>query len=138
MCVFICREEKWTPREVMYVSYIGDLFLRMLKSLILPLIVASLISAIGSLDLSLSGRIGGRAIFYYLTTTVCAVILGIILVVTIHPGRGDSESIVRAGTSRNVTTADTLMDLIRSAFFSLPITIFFITKKLPDYINHNF
>jgi Na+/H+-dicarboxylate symporter len=100
----------------MYVSYIGDLFLRMLKSLILPLIVASLISAIGSLDLSLSGRIGGRAVTYYMTTTVCAVVLGIILVVTIHPGRGDSESIARAGTSRNVTTADTLMDLVRSIF----------------------
>ncbi|CAB3376820.1 Hypothetical predicted protein [Cloeon dipterum] len=110
------REEKWTPREIMYVSYIGDLFLRMLKSLILPLIVASLISAIGSLDLSLSGRIGGRAIFYYLTTTICAVVLGIILVVTIHPGRGDSESIARAGTSRNVTTVDTLMDLVRNMF----------------------
>ena len=70
------REEPWTKREIMYVNYIGELFLRMLKSLILPLIVASLISAIGSLDLSLSGRIGARAITYYMLTTVSAVILG--------------------------------------------------------------
>lgn len=68
--------EKWTPREIMYINYVGDLFLRMLKSLILPLIVSSLVSAIGSLDLSLSGRIGARAIGYYMITTVCAVVLG--------------------------------------------------------------
>lgn len=45
------RDEKWTPREINYISYLGDLFLRMLKSLILPLIISSLVSAIGSLDL---------------------------------------------------------------------------------------
>lgn len=70
------RTEKWTPREIMYIGYIGDLFLRMLKSLILPLIISSLVSAIGSLDLSLSGKIGGRAIGYYMVTTICAVVLG--------------------------------------------------------------
>lgn len=70
------RDEKWTPREIMYISYAGDLFLRMLKSLILPLIISSLVSAIGSLDLSLSGKIGARAIGYYMVTTICAVVLG--------------------------------------------------------------
>ena len=91
----------------------GDLFLRILKSLILPLIISSMISAVGSLDLSVSGRIGTRAIVYYMTTTVSAVILGIILVLTIHPGEGSDAGIVRGGSIRHVTTADMLMDLIR-------------------------
>ena len=86
-------KEKWTEREVMYVSYIGELFLRMLKALILPLIVPSLITAVGSLDMSLSGRVGGRAIAYYMGTTVMAVILGIILVTTIHPGVDGQEKV---------------------------------------------
>ena len=93
--------------------WLGDLFLRMLKCLILPLIVSSMISAVGSLDLSVSGRIGTRAIVYYMTTTVSAVILGIILVLTIHPGEGSDKGIVRGGSVRHVTTADMLMDLIR-------------------------
>ena len=38
----------------------GELFLRMLKALILPLVVPSLITAVGSLDLSLSGKVGHR------------------------------------------------------------------------------
>ena len=42
-------KESWHEREVMYVSYIGEIFLRMLKALILPLIVPSLITAVGSL-----------------------------------------------------------------------------------------
>jgi len=106
-------EERWTKREIMYVSYFGDIFLQMLRSLILPLIVASIISAIGGLDLSLSGKIGGRAILYYFCTTVTAVILGVILVSVIHPGEGDDSTIHKSGTSRNVTTVDTLLDLIR-------------------------
>ena len=49
--------EKWTEREVMYVSIVGKLFLRMLKALILPLIIPSLVAAVGSLDMSLSGKV---------------------------------------------------------------------------------
>ncbi len=64
----------------MYVQYVGKLFLRMLKCIIIPLIIPSLIASVGSLDLRLSGKVGGRAVAYYLVTTVLAVVLGIILV----------------------------------------------------------
>ncbi|XP_023331276.1 excitatory amino acid transporter 3, partial [Eurytemora carolleeae] len=80
-CLKASREEKWTSREVMYIGYIGQIFLNMLKCVIIPLIIPSLIASVGGLDLSLSKMIGLRAIVYYLTTTVFAVILGIILVV---------------------------------------------------------
>ena len=67
--------EKWnhpdcSKREAMYIGFIGRLFLSALKSIIIPLIVPSLIIAVGTLDLSLSGKIGGRAIAYYMTTTL--------------------------------------------------------------------
>lgn len=109
-------DEPWPQRQTMYVSFIGDLFLRVLKMLIIPLVVSSLISAVGNLDLSLSGKIGARAIVYYMATTGMAVILGIILVVSIHPGRGTDDGIETENFSRNVLTADTLMDLIRNMF----------------------
>ena len=41
-------EEPWTRRDLMYVSYIGKLFLNMLKSVIIPLIIPSLIASIGT------------------------------------------------------------------------------------------
>ncbi|CAL8137276.1 unnamed protein product [Orchesella dallaii] len=110
------RKEEWSQREQVYVKFFGDIFLRMLKALILPLIVSSLISAIGSLDLSLSGRIGARAMAYYMITTVCAVVLGIILVCAIHPGKVGGERMESTNKPRDVTTADTLMDLVRNMF----------------------
>merc|ERR1712038_1039744 len=67
--------------------------------------------------MSISGKVGGRAVAYYMSTTVLAVILGIILVSTIHPGRpgeGGDEDITKAGESRNVTAVDTLLDLARN------------------------
>ncbi|KAJ8922430.1 hypothetical protein NQ315_004376 [Exocentrus adspersus] len=82
--------DQWTEREIMYIGYVGDVFLRMLKSLILPLIVSSLVSAIASLDLSLSGKIAARTIAFYLTTTFAAVVLGMVLVVSIRPGAGQN------------------------------------------------
>ncbi|XP_045102788.1 excitatory amino acid transporter 3-like isoform X4 [Portunus trituberculatus] len=123
------RDEPWTKREVMYVGYIGELFLRALKALIIPLIVSSLVSAIGSLDLSLSKKIGLRAVCYYLTTTVLAVVLGIILVVSIHPGKGSDEGITKAGEARSVYTPDLLMDLPRNFFPPNLIQACFETHK---------
>lgn len=85
----------------------------MLKTLIIPLLVASVVAAIGSLDLSLSKKIGFMAVGYYATTTILAVIQGIILVTLIQPGGGKPTEITRSGSSRNVTTVDTLLDLVR-------------------------
>lgn len=110
---------QWTKREVMYLAFPGELFLRMLKTLIIPLLMSSVISAIGGLDLSLSKKIAFRSILYYATTTVCAVILGILLVVTIRPGVGAAAWNANGGgqgkqvLSRHVLTQDTLLDLIR-------------------------
>lgn len=108
--------DKFRPRTIMYVNFLGDLFLRILKSLILPLIISSLVAAVGSLDISLSKRIGSRAIAYYLLTTVMAVILGIILVITIRPGGDgleDDDPNRAKPSTRAVTTPDTLLDLVR-------------------------
>lgn len=107
--------EPWTPREIMYLQFPGDMFLRMLKCLIIPLLVSSIVSAVGSLDLSLSKKIAFRAIMFYATTTICAVILGIILVLTVRPGVGakgiDAIKIHKSSAPR--LTVDTLLDLIR-------------------------
>ena len=86
-------KEHWTQREVMYVSVVGKLFLRMLKALIIPLIVPSLITAVGSLNVSLSGAVGRRAVTYFLLTTIMASFLGFILVVIIHPGNPGAKEV---------------------------------------------
>ncbi|XP_073691729.1 excitatory amino acid transporter 3 [Garra rufa] len=100
-----------------YFGFPGDILMRMLKLVILPLIISSMITGVAALDSEVSGRIGLRAVVYYLSTTIIAVILGIVLVTTIKPGGSQSaDSIERAGSTPNVTTVDTLLDLIRNMF----------------------
>ncbi|XP_052280275.1 excitatory amino acid transporter 3-like isoform X2 [Dreissena polymorpha] len=61
------------------------------------------------------GRIGLRAVVYYLTTTFAAVIEGIILVLTIKPGnRGGG--ITPSGQSKDQAPLEALFDLIRNCF----------------------
>ena len=68
---------------------VGDLFIRLLKMIIVPLIFASITAGIISLgDTKKLGRIGLKTFLYYLATTALAVVLGLILVNLIHPGKG--------------------------------------------------
>lgn len=118
-CGLRASGHQWSKRDVMYFQFPGELFLRMLKSLIVPLLVSSIVSAIGSLDLSLSGKVGLRAIIYYMTTTVCAVMLGIALVTTIKPGsnsKGNEELNTTKIVTKDTLTSDTLLDLLRNVF----------------------
>jgi len=135
------REDPYTKREAMYVKFVGTLFFSMLKCIIIPLIIPSLIVAVGSLDLKISGKVGARGVLYYMSTTIIAVILGIILVTTIQPGKG-AEPVKGNQVERNITTEDTLMDLVRNLF--PPNIIQACTKQvttdlmyLPKYTTNN-
>lgn len=97
----------------MYVNFLGDIFLRMIRVLIFPLIMSSLIAAIAPLDVSLSKKIGARAIIYILCTTVIAVILGVVLVVTIKPGGDGIDDGIDREQRKASTITDTILDLIR-------------------------
>jgi len=110
---------KLTPRQLMYIDFPGYLFMRMLKLLMLPLVTSPIIVALASLDIRSSGRIGGFAVGYFLTTTLLAVFLGIVLATSIRPGeRGSSKSDIANVTevSRISVTDDNILDLIRNVF----------------------
>lgn len=102
---------------VTLLSFPGELFLRMLKMLILPLIVLSLIAGLGSLESKVAGSLGWKTVTYYFSTTILAIILGLILVVSIHPGGrvGLIECDNSTHTSGGLETelSDTILDLIR-------------------------
>eukprot|EP00057_Strongylocentrotus_purpuratus_P030491 XP_781833.3 PREDICTED: excitatory amino acid transporter 3 [Strongylocentrotus purpuratus] len=106
----------FTQDQINYLTFPGNLFMNMLKMMIVPLIVSSLINSLASLDSAMSGKLGLRAVAYYFLTTLIAVILGIILVVTIQPGsRGGTEK-DPDGTEEEVNTAYAFMDLILNMF----------------------
>ena len=66
-----------------------------------------------ALDSRASGKMGLRAVVYYTTTTVIAVIIGIIMVLVVHPGKGSKDEFGSAPKMERISTADAFLDLIR-------------------------
>ncbi|XP_049629384.1 excitatory amino acid transporter 3 [Suncus etruscus] len=115
--VLVREYSKLSNLEKFYFAFPGEILMRMLKLIILPLIISSMITGVSALDSNVSGKIGLRAVLYYFCTTIIAVILGIILVVSIKPGVSQKVSdIDRTGSSPEVSTVDAMLDLIRNMF----------------------
>ncbi|XP_066552018.1 excitatory amino acid transporter 5 isoform X1 [Amia ocellicauda] len=113
---FLLRDMNLSDQAKIYFSFPGELLMRMLKMLILPLITSSLMSSLSAMDARACGRMGLITITYYLWTTFMAVIVGIILVLAIHPGKGTEKQGNRVGGGPVMTSADALLDLIRNMF----------------------
>ncbi|KAM4552909.1 solute carrier family 1 member 7a isoform 2-T2 [Odontesthes bonariensis] len=113
---FFLKGKQLSTQEVKYIQFPGELLMRMLKMLILPLVVSSLMSGLAALDAKCSSRLGIMTISYYLWTTFVAVVVGILMVYIIHPGgaaqKEDSDESKKPMTS----SADALLDLIRNMF----------------------
>ena len=68
---------------------LGDLFLRLIKFIIAPLILSTLVVGVASIgDPKSLGRVGTKTIAYYLITTAFAIIFGLIFAFIISPGKG--------------------------------------------------
>ena len=68
-------------------DYIGTLFLNALKMLIVPLIATSIISGVAGLGgPGTLGRLGGKTLLYYLTTSTIAILVGLTIVNLVQPG----------------------------------------------------
>ncbi|TKS80165.1 Excitatory amino acid transporter 5 [Collichthys lucidus] len=134
---FFLRGKQLSEQEVKYFQFPGELLMRMLKMLILPLVVSSLMSGLAALDAKCSSRLGIMTISYYLWTTFVAVVVGIVMVYIIHPGgaaqKEDSEDSKKPMTS----SADALLDLIRNMFPANLVQATFQqyrTQRVPELI----
>uniref|UniRef100_F7H622 Amino acid transporter n=1 Tax=Macaca mulatta TaxID=9544 RepID=F7H622_MACMU len=115
--VLVREHSNLSTLEKFYFAFPGEILMRMLKLIILPLIISSMITGVAALDSNVSGKIGLRAVVYYFCTTLIAVILGIVLVVSIKPGVTQKVAeIDRTGSTPEVSTVDAMLDLIRNMF----------------------
>ncbi|MDE3740557.1 dicarboxylate/amino acid:cation symporter [Maribacter polysaccharolyticus] len=78
-----------------WIKPLGTIFVKLLKLIAIPLILASLIKGISDLkDISKFRNIGVRTILIYVGTTIVAITIGLILVNIIQPGNGISEDTI--------------------------------------------
>ncbi|MDC1310658.1 dicarboxylate/amino acid:cation symporter [Flavobacteriaceae bacterium] len=83
-----------------WIKPLGTIFVKLLKLIAIPLILASLIKGISDLkDISKFKTIGSKTIITYIVTTVVAISIGLFLVNLINPGSGISSETVERLTS---------------------------------------
>jgi Na+/H+-dicarboxylate symporter len=77
----------WTVAVLPALSFIGAGFVRAITMIVIPLVVASLMLGIASLgDIRKLGRIGGKTVAYYFSTTAVAITIGLTLALLVKPG----------------------------------------------------
>ena len=137
-------------KPVLDVSWLGDLFLRALRMIIIPLILSSLISGITNIGSGSNlGRLGLKTMGYYVMTSFFAIVTGLFLVNIIQPGIGADlnlqatvEGLVEKQRSfreilieivpDNIFKAFSESDMLSIIFFAI-LFGFFIMKVEPKY-----
>jgi Na+/H+-dicarboxylate symporter len=79
------------PAAAPHVAFLGDVFVRLIKMLVAPIVFVTITAGVTSLgDPKRLGSLGGRTIGLFLCTTVIAVALGMAVAALLHPGAGAS------------------------------------------------
>lgn len=140
------------PNATEYTSWMGDIFLRALKMVIIPLILSSIISGVTSMgEGSNLGRLGFKTLLYYLTTSTLAILTGLFIVNLVKPGvgveLGFTQSVEglaeKAGSVKDILyrlVPDNIVDAmaqgtILSVIFFAIVFGYFITKVDEPYKN---
>lgn len=92
------------------------------------------VTGLAGLDAKSSGRLGTRAMVYYMSTTIIAAVLGVILVLVIHPGNPKlKENLGEGEKNDEVSSLDAFFDLIRNLFpENLVQACFQQVRKMPS------
>ena len=140
----------FTP-YVKYITWMGDLFLRALKMIIVPLILTSIISGVANIGgASNLGKLGLKTLTYYVFTSLLAILVGLTIVNLIQPGvgadlgfqknvseigsSGDLGNILLRLVPTNIFDALVKADMLAVIFFSI-LFGYFITKIADEYKN---
>lgn len=124
----------WKRTLTAAAKYGGDLFLRLLKMITVPLIVTSLITGVAGLDNSRFGAMFGRTLAYYGITSMLAITTGLIIVNIVRPGigaelPGGTEAVLAGGEQSltgillglvdNMIPTNPIQSLASSSFLSI-------------------
>ena len=110
----------YNPR-VRAISWMGDIFLRSLKMIIIPLILSSLISGVTNIGTGTNlGRVGLKTFSYYILTSTFAIITGLFFVNMIKPGIGADLNFsqhVEGLVEKQQSLGETLINIIPTNIF---------------------
>src|SRR5476651_576930 len=89
-----------------YISLISDVFLRLIKMVIGPLVFSTLVVGIAHMgDAASVGRVFAKALGWFITASLVSLVLGLILANLLQPGRNLGLPLPDIGSSANLATA---------------------------------
>ncbi|WP_332873681.1 cation:dicarboxylate symporter family transporter [Fictibacillus halophilus] len=93
-----------------YLQPIGDIFIRLIKMIVVPIVVSSLIVGVASVgDIKQLGRLGGKTILYFEIITTLAIVIGLFIANIFQPGAGvDMKSLSKGDISSYVETTESV------------------------------
>ena len=100
--------------------FFGDLFIRLLKMIVVPVILLSLIAGAASIDPGRLGRVGVKIMAYYLFTSALAVVIGLIFANILQPGAGFNV-VGTAGVQGKAAAAPSVSQIILNIVPTNPI-----------------
>ncbi|NLJ08178.1 MAG: dicarboxylate/amino acid:cation symporter [Sphingobacteriales bacterium] len=130
--------------QVTYVSWIGELFIRLLKMIIIPLILASIISGVSSIEGGKEfGKLTLKTWLYYISSSLAAILTGLILVNLIQPGVGANiglQETVENFKPGSASVRDLLMNIvptniIKSTVDEQMLSLIFFAMVVGFFIN---
>ena len=101
-----------------YFSILTDIFLRMIKMIIAPLVFATLVAGLANMgDSKAVGRIGGRALAWFIGASFCSLLIGLVFANVLRPGDALSVPLPESAAGLNLkTSALNLKDFITHVF----------------------
>ena len=86
-------------KDILFLQPVGDIFLKLIQMLVIPLIFFSIIGGIANIgDISRLKRIGSKVLGFYVVTTILSTIIGVVVANLMQPGKGFSiDQIVETG-----------------------------------------
>jgi Na+/H+-dicarboxylate symporter len=89
-----------------YIGLITDLFLRLIKMIIAPLVFSTLVVGIAHMgDTASVGRIGGKALLWFVGASFISLLIGLVMVNILRPGDALNLPLPDAGASTNLKAA---------------------------------
>src|SRR5450432_2023009 len=113
--VFTSYPDKKTAAQIAgYISIMSDVFLRLIKMLIGPLVFSTLVVGIAHMgDAKSVGRVFGKALGWFVTASLVSLILGLIMANLLEPGKNLGLPLPDIGASANLATSKfTLKDFV--------------------------
>lgn len=92
-----------------YLKPLGDIFLRLIKMIVIPIVFSALVVGVSSLgDIKKVGKIGAKTLIYFEVITTFAIILGLVIANVVKPGTGiDMHQLAKTSIDTYVNTAKT-------------------------------